>query len=290
MQTTRWVYVNGQFTAEQTATISVFDRGFLFADAVYEVNAVVDGLLLENAAHLARLQRSLRELSIPFLMDLNELVMLQKETVKRNQLREGLLYLQISRGVMDRDFSMPRTLKPSLVMFTQKKNLLDNPLAQRGLHVITVEDIRWQRCDIKTVALIAAAMAKQQALDKGADDAWFVRGNEVLEGTSNNTFIITQAGQIVTRPLGNDILHGTTRAALLQLAQQHQLTLEERAFTLEETYQAREAFISSAGTFALPVVKVNDQKIGNGRVGELTLKLRELYIQHALAEARRELS
>ncbi|WP_020394749.1 D-amino-acid transaminase [Thiolinea disciformis] len=287
MPTTRWVYVNGQFQAESSATISVFDRGFLFADAVYEVNAVVDGLLLDNAAHLARLQRSLSELSIPLPLNLDDLVALQEETVQRNQLREGLLYLQISRGVADRDFALPRNLKPSVVLFTQSKNLLKNPVVERGLSVITVDDIRWQRCDIKTVALLAASMAKQQALDQGADDAWFVRNGEVLEGTSNNVFIINQAGDLITRPLGNDILHGTTRAALVQLTEQHQLNVQERPFSLEEVYQAREAFISSAGTFALPVVQVNNRLIGHGKVGEISLKMRELYLNKALAEARR---
>lgn len=278
----RWVYVNGQFVVDSEACVSVFDRGFLFADAVYEVSAVVNGQLVDNAAHLQRLQRSLRELKIPQLYTFEQLEAIQRETIQRNQLQEGLLYLQISRGSADRDFALPRQCQPSLVLFTQAKSLVANPAVQRGLRVISVEDIRWQRCDIKTVALLAASLAKQHALDQGADDAWFVRDGWVVEGTSNNAFIITQDGQLRTRPLDHTILHGITRAAILKLAHEQQLTVVERAFSLQEAYQAREAFITSAGTFALPVVAIDGHVIDSGKPGLATLRLRELYLENLL--------
>lgn len=275
----RIVYIDGHYLPEAVAKISVFDRGFLFADAVYEVSAVIHGRMLDNAAHLQRLQRSLAALRIPMPLTDAELVLAQEELIRRNQLREGLLYLQISRGVADRDFVIPQAVQPSLVMFTQAKNLLQNPLVQRGMTVITLEDIRWQRCDIKTTSLLAASLAKQAALDAGADDAWLVTDGMVKEGTSNNAFIITQAGCLVTRALGNDILHGITRAAVLDLAREQGLIVEERSFSIQEAYAAREAFITSAGTFALPVVQIDGHLVSDGKPGSLTLRLRQLYLE-----------
>ncbi len=275
----RIVYIDGHYLPEAVAKISVFDRGFLFADAVYEVSAVIHGRMLDNAAHLQRLQRSLAALRIPMPLTDTELVLAQEELIRRNQLREGLLYLQISRGVADRDFAIPQGVQPSLVMFTQAKNLLQNPLVQRGMTVITLEDIRWQRCDIKTTSLLAASLAKQAALDAGADDAWLVADGMVKEGTSNNAFIITQAGCLVTRALGNDILHGITRAAILDLAREQGLVVEERSFSIQEAYAAREAFITSAGTFALPVVQIDGHLVADGKPGSLTLRLRQLYLE-----------
>lgn len=275
----RIVYIDGHYLPEAVAKISVFDRGFLFADAVYEVSAVIHGRMLDNAAHLQRLQRSLAALRIPMPLTDAELVLAQEELIRRNQLQEGLLYLQISRGVADRDFAIPQGVQPSLVMFTQAKNLLQNPLVQRGMTVITLEDIRWQRCDIKTTSLLAASLAKQEALDAGADDAWLVADDMVKEGTSNNAFIITQAGCLVTRALGNDILHGITRAAILDLAREQGLVVEERSFSIQEAYAAREAFITSAGTFALPVVQIDGHLVADGKPGSLTLRLRQLYLE-----------
>lgn len=274
----RIVYIDGHYLPEAVAKISVFDRGFLFADAVYEVSAVIHGRMLDNAAHLQRLQRSLAALRIPMPLTDAELVLAQEELIRCNQLQEGLLYLQISRGVADRDFAIPQGVQPSLVMFTQAKNLLQNPLVQRGMTVITLEDIRWQRCDIKTTSLLAASLAKQAALDAGADDAWLVADGMVKEGTSNNAFIITQAGCLVTRALGNDILHGITRAAILDLAREQGLVVEERSFSIQEAYAAREAFITSAGTFALPVVQIDGHLVADGKPGSLTLRLRQLYL------------
>ncbi|MGI9401652.1 MAG: D-amino-acid transaminase [Rhizobiaceae bacterium] len=276
----RTVYVNGQYLPEAEAKISVFDRAFLFADGVYEVSSVVDGKLVDNAAHLVRLQRSLAELKIDFPMTNEEIEAIQIEMLARNNLSEGVLYLQVSRGAADRDFNHPEDPEPSLVMFTQVKQLLENPTAQRGVSVITLDDIRWGRRDIKTVQLLAPSLAKQAAAEAGADDAWLIEDGLVTEGTSNNAWII-KSGTLITRHLSNDILHGITRRAILRIAEEDGLKFEERPFTPEEAKQADEAFFTSASAFVMPVVKIDDQQIGNGNPGAVTCRLRELYIEEA---------
>ena len=276
----RTVYVNGEFLDEENAKISVFDRGFLFADGVYEVSSVIDGKLIDNAAHMARLRRSLSELRMVFAMSDEEIIAAQEEVVARNGLVEGALYLQVSRGVADRDFSLPKDPKPSIVMFTQEKKLVDNPAVAKGWAVITLEDIRWRRRDIKTVQLLAPSLAKQAALDAGADDAWMVEDGKITEGTSNNAWII-KGGKIITRQLSNDILHGITRKAVMRLASEDGLVVEERAFTEDEAMSADEAFVTSATTFVMPVVSINGKGVGNGNPGSVTLRLRELYIEEA---------
>lgn len=281
----RTVYVNGDYVPEEDAKISVFDRGFLFADAVYEVSSVIDGKLVDNAAHLARLDRSLRELDIAWPCGKSELTAIQKELIARNDLTEGVVYLQVSRGAADRDFAYPKDATPSLVMFTQAKSVVDPPTAKTGISVITVPDIRWGRRDIKTVQLLAPSMAKQAALDAGANDAWMVENGYVTEGSSNNAFIVTADGRLVTRQLSSEILHGITRRAVLELAKQENLTVEERAFTPGEAYDAAEAFITSASSFVMGVVKIDDRILGNGVPGPITEKLRRLYIETARAEA-----
>lgn len=276
----RTVYVDGTFVDEADAKISVFDRSFLFADGVYEVTPVIGGALVDNEGHLKRLRRSLGELRIAFDMSDEAIEEKQRELVERNGLDEGALYLQISRGAADRDFAFPAEPQPVLVMFTQEKQLVDNPLAGRGMAVITLEDIRWHRRDIKTVQLLAPSMAKQAALDAGASDAWLVEDGHVTEGTSNNAFIV-KGGAIITRPLSNDILHGVTRKAILRLAEEDGVTLEERLFTPEEARNADEAFVTSATSFVMPVVRIDDAMIGNGNPGSVTLRLRQLYIEEA---------
>jgi len=278
----RIVYVNGEYLPEEQGRISIFDRGFLFADGVYEVSAVLEGRLVDNQAHLNRLHRSLSELHIPQPVDDEEIVAAQKTLVERNGLREGLVYLQITRGPADRDFAFPADPEPTLIMFTQQHNLIDSPLAERGMSVRTVEDIRWKRRDIKTVGLLAPSMAKQQALNAGADDAWMVEDGYVTEGTSNNAFIVTGEGVIKTRQLSNLILHGITRAAILRLAGQASISVEESPFTPEEAYAAREAFITSATAFALPVVNIDGNVIGDGKPGPVSRSLRKHYIEAAL--------
>ncbi len=281
----RIVYVNGAYLPEEEAKISVFDRGFLFADGVYEVSSVLAGKLIDNAAHMARLQRSLDELKMAPPLPLDEIPPIQREIVARNALDQGTVYLQVTRGAADRDFPFPKGVTSSLVIFSQERNLLEDPAAARGIAVVTLPDIRWQRRDIKTVQLLAPALAKQAALDAGANDAWLVEDGFVTEGSSNNAYIVTLDGTIVTRALSNSILHGITRRAVLALAEREGLKVEERSFTPEEAYEAGEAFITSASTFVYPVVTIDGRILGNGVPGPVATKLRQLYIEMALAES-----
>lgn len=281
----RIVYVNGAYLPEEEAKISVFDRGFLFADGVYEVSSVLAGKLIDNAAHMARLKRSLDELQMAPPLPLDEIPPIQREIVERNGLDRGTVYLQVTRGAADRDFPFPEGVTSSLVIFSQERNLLEDPAAARGISVVTLPDIRWQRRDIKTVQLLAPALAKQAALDAGANDAWLVEDGHITEGSSNNAYIVTLDGTIVTRALSNAILHGITRRAVLALAEREGLKVEERSFTPEEAYEAGEAFITSASTFVYPVVKIDGRILGNGVPGPVATKLRQLYIEMALAEA-----
>ena len=284
----RIVYVNGECLPEEAAKISVFDRGFLFADAVYEVTSVLEGHLVDNRGHLARLRRSLEALRIPMPLGEDEIEAVQRTLIERNRLQNGIVYLQVTRGAADRDFPYPREAKPSLVMFTQARPLIDVPAARTGIKVISVPDIRWARRDIKTVGLLAQVMAKQAALDAGVHDAWFVQDGKITEGSSNNAYIVSAAGNIVTRRLGNEILHGVTRATVLELSQQSNIVVEERAFTLEEAFAAREAFVSSASIFVLPVVEIDGRRIGSGEPGPTARRLRALYIEAARAGATQE--
>lgn len=279
----RIVYVNGAFVPEQEATISVFDRGFLFADGVYEVSSVLDGRLIDNDAHLRRLHRSLGELDMPAPASDEEIVAAQETLITRNELTEGVIYLQATRGPAERDFAYPapEVTKPSLVMFTQAKALVDNALVRTGMQVISVPDLRWARRDIKTVGLLAPSMAKQAAINAGKHDAWMVEDGAVTEGTSNNAYIVTADGTLVTRHLGNEILHGITRAAVLRLARERQIRVEERSFTIAEAQTAREAFVTSASSFVCPVVEIDGQQIGDGRPGPVAAALREVYLDIA---------
>jgi len=282
----RIVYLDGQYLAENEAKVSIFDRGFLFGDAVYEVTAVINGKLVDNDGHMIRLERSCNELQMDLPVSTEEITQIQKELIKQNDLNEGGIYLQLSRGSAgDRDFGYPANVKPTLVLFTQARELLNSPKATKGMKVMTTEDIRWKRRDIKTVGLLAPCMAKQGALDKQLDDAWLVEDGYITEGSSNNAYIVTQDGVLVTRPLSNDILHGITRKALLALAEQESIKIEERLFTPEEAYQSAEAFVSSATTFVWPVVEIDGHTIGNGKPGEVAKKLRDIYIQLATKNA-----
>ncbi|PCI06145.1 MAG: D-amino acid aminotransferase [Hyphomicrobiales bacterium] len=278
----RIVYVNGEFLPEEEAKISVFDRGFLFADGIYEVSTVIKGKMIDNAAHMARLRRSMNELNMPSPASDEEITEIQAELLVQNNIENGLIYLQITRGAADRDFVFPKEPKPSLVMFTQVLDAVGNPKAERGISVITVDDVRWKRRDIKTVALLAQSMAKQAAVDAGADDAWMVEDGFITEGTSNNAFIITKDDKIITRNLSNDILHGITRQVVLELAAEKSLVVEERPFTLEEALDAKEAFVTSATAFVMPVVRINEQPLGNGGPGILSSQLRAMYIKRAM--------
>lgn len=280
----KFVYVNGAFVVEAEATISVYDRGFLFGDGVYEVSTVLNAKLVDNEAHLARLGRSLEALSLASPVPLNDIPALQTKLIEMNALSEGIIYLQISRGGADRDFGFPADAEPSLVMFTQEKTLINNPAATNGLSVISVADLRWKRRDIKSVNLLAPVLAKQAAKDAGVDDAWMHEDGLVTEGSSNNAYIITNDDVIVTRNLGHHILSGITRRAVLDLADAQGLIIEERGFTLEEAYAAKEAFITSASTFVLPVISIDGRTIGSGAPGPLAAKLRARYIAFAMAD------
>ncbi len=278
----RVVYVNGEYLAEEEAKISVFDRGFLFADGVYEVSLVMQGKLVDNKGHLVRLARSLSELNMaPPATDIEEI---QKQLIQKNKVTEGLVYLQVTRGAADRDFAYPEGVQSSLVMFTQAISTKDNPQALSGISVITTPDIRWGRRDIKTVGLLAACMAKMLAKQAGADDAWMVEDGKVTEGSSNNAYIVTQDNTLITRHLGSEILSGITRKAVLKLARTHQIKIEERGFTPEEAYAASEAFVTSATTLVMPVISIDNKPVGNGKPGPIARRLRELYIQTALEE------
>ncbi|NIY90806.1 D-amino-acid transaminase [Vibrio diazotrophicus] len=278
----RIVYLNGEFVAESEAKVSVFDRGFLFADAVYEVTAVLGGKLIDHQGHLARLERSAKELGIKLPVTGKQLMDIQQELIKRNALVEGGIYLQLTRGDEgDRDFSYSDEIEPTLVLFTQSRSLINSPKAQTGIKVISFDDIRWRRRDIKTTSLLPACLAKQAAHASGAEDVWLIEDGFVTEGGSSNAYIVTQENTLVTRPLSNDILHGITRASLMKLAQELNLTIEERLFTIDEAYIAKEAFISSATTFVWPVVAIDDKPVGSGKPGEIALKLRDIYIKTA---------
>ncbi|PPR71520.1 MAG: D-alanine aminotransferase [Alphaproteobacteria bacterium MarineAlpha3_Bin2] len=277
----RIVYINGEYVPENEAKVSIMDRGYLFADGVYEVSAVINGKMVDNDRHLLRLERSLGELDMKSPLPVDEIEKIQIELIERNGLQEGIIYLQITRGVAERDFLWPEDISPILTMFTQEKKLLQPPLAGKGASIITVPDIRWQRRDIKSVALLAQAMAKHAARKAGADDAWMVDNGYVTEGTSTNAFIVTMDGTLVTRDLTNKILHGVTRRAVLRLAEEAQLPIEERPFKPEEAYDAVEAFATGSSFFVLPVVEIDGHVLSNRVPGPLTNRLRELYIEIA---------
>lgn len=276
----RTVFVNGEYLPEDQATVSIFDRGFLMADAVYEVVSVLDGKLLEFAGHIKRLERSLSELDMAKPKDFDNLLEIHRELVARNSVQEGGIYLQVTRGVADRDFIYPKDAEPTLVMFSQERSIIGSPAAKAGVKVISVEDQRWGRRDIKTVQLLYPSMAKMMAKAAGADDAWLVEDGFVTEGSSNNAYIVKD-GKIITRSLSHDILHGITRASVLRYAAEAQMVVEERNFTIAEAQVADEAFITSASTFVTPVVEIDGTKLGAGAPGPVAGRLREIYIEES---------
>jgi D-alanine transaminase len=276
----RTVFVNGDYLPESEGKISIFDRGFLFADGVYEVTAVVNGKLVDYGPHMERLDRSLRELRMAWPCSKDELKAMHVEMVKRNALTEGIIYMQVTRGAADRDFKFPKESKSTLIAFTQAMKLVDNPNAVTGVKVVTTPDIRWARRDIKTVMLLAPVLGKQDAYEKGAHEAWMVEGGVVTEGTSSNAYIVKD-GKVITRGLSNSILAGCTRRALFRLAQDHGIVIEERSFTPDEAYAADEAFLTSASQFVMPIVEIDGRRIGGGQPGPVVRKLRELFLQEA---------
>jgi D-alanine transaminase len=280
----RTVYVNGTWVPEDQAVVSVFDRGFLMADAVYEVTTVIDGRLVDFAGHVARLDRSLSELDMPSPATAEELLAIHREIVAKNGIVDGRVYLQVTRGNPgDRDFLFPdpKVTRPTLVLFTQVTGRPeDSADAKRGLKILSVPDVRWGRRDIKTTQLLYPSMGKMMAKKAGCDDAWFIEDGLVTEGTSNNAWIV-KGGKLITRGLSSDILHGITRAAVIRYAAEAQIEVEERSFSLEEAQGADEAFVTSASAFVMPVVEIDGAKLGDGRPGRVAVRLREIYLDES---------
>ncbi|OCX61024.1 D-amino acid aminotransferase [Thioclava sp. SK-1] len=279
----RTVYLNGEYLPEAEAKVSIFDRGFVMGDGVYEVTSVLDGKILEFPGHSARLQRSLNELEMKCPVTMPELLAIHHELVKVNNIDEGLVYLQITRGNPgDRDFAYPDdNVEPTIVLFTQAKpGLAADPKAKKGIKVISIPDLRWHRRDIKTVQLLYPSMAKMAAKKAGVDDAWFVEDGKVTEGSSNNAYIVKN-GQIITRELSHDILHGITRASVLKMAAEAQMEVVERAFTIEEAQNADEAFYTSASSFVMPVVEIDGKALKDGKPGPIAARLREIYLEES---------
>jgi len=280
----RIVHLNGQFLPEEQAKVSIFDRGFVFADGVYEVTAVINAKLIDYAPHMERLERSLRELDMAWPCSRQELRAVHEDLVKHNDVEQGRVYMQVTRGVAERDFAYPADTPTTLMAFTQIAATVANPRAETGVAAISIPDIRWKRRDIKSIALLAQCMGKQRAAEAGAYEALMVEDGHITEGTSSSAYIVKD-GRIVTRPLSNAILPGVTRRALMRLAADHRIVVEERAFTLEEMYGADEAFITSASALVLPVVAIDGRPIAAGRPGPVTRKLRQVYIDAAVAGA-----
>lgn len=279
---TRTVYVNGDYLPEGEAKISIFDRGFLMADGVYEVTSVLDGKLIDFDGHVKRLARSLAELEMTCPIGEADLLAMHRELVVRNGIDQGMIYLQVTRGNPgDRSFLFPDASVPgTIVAFTQDiPNLADAPAAKTGFKVITVPDLRWSRVDIKTVQLLYPSMGKMAAKKAGVDDSWFTdKAGAVTEGTSNNAYIV-KGNRIITRALGNDILHGITRAAVLRFAAEAQFEVEERPFTAAEAQAADEAFSTAASIFVMPVVELDGKPVGTGKPGPVATRLREIYLE-----------
>ena len=280
----RTVYLNGSFIPENEAKISIFDRGFLMSDGVYEVTSVIERKLIDFEGHFHRLERSLSELDMTTPLTKEVLLSIHRRLIDKNSVNNGLIYLQITRGSAgDRDFVFPdpETTPQTVVLFSQnKENLLDSPSAISGIKIISIEDQRWGRRDIKTTQLLYPSIGKMMAKKVNADDAWMVQDGYVTEGTSNNAYIIKN-NKIITRGLSNDILHGITRAAVLRFAKEAQMQVEERNFTLDEAYEADEAFITSASTFVMPVIEIDGNKIGQGVPGSNSSQLREIYLEES---------
>ncbi|MDQ0457894.1 D-amino-acid transaminase [Rhizobium paknamense] len=281
----RIVYINGEFLPETEAKVSVFDRGFLFGDGIYEVTAVLGGKLIDSALHMARLERSVKEIGGFLPVSTEEIVAIERRLMQENGLSEGLIYLQYTRGAEDRNFLWSEGLQPTLVLFTQAKKLDHSKILENGLKVKIVPDQRWERRDIKSVCLLPQVLAKRIAADAGCDEAWMVEDGFVTEGASSTAYIVTADGKIITRANSNTTLPGCTRAALLQVAAEQGLTVEERPFSVEEAFAAVEACLTSASNFVVPVTSLDGKPVGTGKPGPVVKRLRELYMENALKTA-----
>ena len=278
----RQVYINGEFKKEDEAKVSIFDRGLLFSDSVYEVTSVINSKLIDFKHHVERLDRSMNELKFKTLIDHDEILAFHRKLIELNNLKEGMIYTQVTRGVVDRSFDMPKqAIKPTVLAFTQEKKILESDTAKNGIKVMTLEDMRWKRNDIKTTQLLYASMAKSEATAKGFDDAWMLRQGYVTEGSSNNVWII-RSKNIMTRQSDNLILSGITRAVVLECAKKLNYEVITKNFTKVDAESADEAFMTSSTGLITPVIKINSSQIGDGKPGNFTKSLRSEYIKRAL--------
>jgi D-alanine transaminase len=278
------VYVNGEFFSKKEASISVFDRGFLFSDSVYEVSAVIDGNLVHWKEHFSRLIRSLGHLKLVNNFREEDFYQIQKKLIKENQLEEGLCYVQVTRGVAERDFNFLKTsLSPTVVIFTQEKKILNSPASKLGIKIITVPDDRWRRRDIKTTQLLAQSLAKTHAIHKGVDDSLLVQGGFINEGSSSNAFIIKDK-HIITPSLSNDILGGITRSSVIKFCQINNIEIMEQKIKIDDLMKAQEVFLTSSTGFVVPVIEINGRSVGNGLVGDMVKEIQQIYLKQIKAK------
>ena len=281
----RQVYINGEFKKEDEAKVSVFDRGLLFSDSLYEVTTVINGKLIDFNNHMKRLDRSMTELKFKKLLNHEDILAFHRKLIELNNLKEGMIYLQVTRGVADRSFDMPKDeIKPTVLAFTQEKIIIDSESAKNGIKVMTLDDMRWKRCDIKTTQLLYASMAKTEATEKGFDDAWMIRQGYITEGSSSNAWII-KGKIIMTRHSDNLILSGITRDAIFKCAKDLGYEVVTKNISLQDAQSANEAFITSATACVMPVVKINTNQVGDGKPGKFVTALRAEYIKQAVAGA-----
>lgn len=285
---TNIAYVNGAYEKIENAKVSIMDRGLLFADGVYEVAGVFDGVIIDNESHIMRLQRSLNEIKLTLPIELDELLIVQKKLIEINKLKEGTLYFHVTRGISQtRDFEFPEDQSPSLIMFVHHKQIMDLPIDRLNAKVMTLPDLRWKRRDIKSIALLPQVLAKQVAHENNCNEVWMYEDGYITEGGSSNAFIIKD-NKLISRKNNEKILSGTTRQAVLKLLELEGLSFDERPFTIEEAYDADEAFYTSASVFVMPVISIDDRVINDGIPGYLTLKLRNLYENFAKSSIKKE--
>jgi len=278
------VFLNGDFLKAEDAKVSIFDRGYLFGDGIYEVVPVINGKIIDKAPFFDRFDGSLSKIGLQAPFCKAEIIAILDTLIAKNDLVEGGIYMQVTRGVAPREFYFPQNTPTTFMAFIFKKEVINNPLAHTGVKVVTVEDIRWKRRDIKSISLLGQVLAKEEVHQKGAYEGWMVEDGFITEGTSSAAFIIKD-GVIITRPLSNAILPSIRRKVLMQIAKEHNLKVEERLFSVEEALNADEAFMASATIFVLPIIEIDGKKIGDGKVGAMATKLREMYIEVALKEA-----
>ena len=278
------VYVNGEFYSKKEASISVFDRGFLFSDSVYEVSAVIEGKLVDWKEHFARLIRSLSHLSLVNNFKEEDFYQIQKKLIKENELKEGLCYIQVTRGVAEREFNFAKkSLLPTVVIFTQEKQILNNPASKVGIKIITVPDDRWQRRDIKTTQLLAQSLAKTHAVQKGVDDSLLVQGGFINECSSSNAFTIKD-GRIITPNLSSNILGGITRSSVIKFCQINNIKIKEQKVNIDYLMNAQEVFLTSSTGFVIPVIEIDGRLVGNGLVGDMVKEIQRIYLEHIKAK------